>query len=54
MLLVTELLKTEVETSLGNFHSDQDFLDDDVKDIVMTFQWYNSILNGSPNDHIKF
>ena len=40
---------------MGNFLSGQDFLvlDDDVEDMVMGVQWYNSVLKGSPTDHIK-
>ena len=48
------IIQTEVETNVGNFISGQDFLvlDDDVEDIVMGVQWYNSVLKGSPTDHI--
>ena len=37
------------------FLSGQDILvlDDDVEDMVMEVQWYNSALKGSPTDHIK-
>jgi hypothetical protein len=46
------IIQTEVGTNLGNFHSGQDFLvlDDDVDDMVMRVQWYNSALKGSPDD----
>ena len=49
------LLVTKVGTSSGNFLSGQDFLVlvDDVEDMVMAVQWYNSVLIGSSTDHIK-
>ena len=49
------IVQTEVGTSSGNFLSVQVFLglDDDVEDMVMGVQLYNSVLSGSPTDHIK-
>ena len=43
------LVQTEVGTNLGHFHSDQEFivLDNDVEDLIMGVQWFNSIHNGS-------
>ena len=49
------IVQTEVGISSWNFLSGQDFLvlDDNVEDVVMGVQWYNSVLQGSPADHIK-
>jgi len=36
---------TAAMTNLGFFNSAQEFLDGDVEGVLMSFQWFNSVIN---------